>query len=666
MNKQIITLEKKLVIGTVLLLVIVGMGIGFVAYLQAYRAVFEQTEQTAPRIAALGARIVKEILDRHKSIIGEVVQYPDLQNSENLTQQLQVLDFANKRLGYMAMAVIRPNGTAYYPDGTTASLGDREYFKKAMNGETNFSEILISRVINAPVMILASPIRDHNKKTVSVLLMRLDARWLSEVTDGIRFGVKGDSFIIDRKGKFIAHANRDFVLKQVNFIEESLKKPELVSFAGFLKNMAQKGSGIGEFTYEGKEKVYAYTPIPDTEWILAVGADKQNVYAQVYALRSRTISILKDISEGEGDLTRRLDVQRKDEIGEMAKYFDLTLEKIARLIVLIKDHSIRIERVGIDLAASMEETAASIHQILANIQSIERQTGNQSDSVYKTKATLDQITSNIEMLDSQIKEQAGNLSESSSAIEQMMANIQTVSRNLVSNTNNILALTEVSRKGQIDLQEMLKNIQQVSMDSEGLLAVSKVIQDIASQTNLLAMNAAIEAAHAGTAGKGFAVVASEIRKLAESSEKQAKTVSSVLHKIKQSVDQITKSTNEVFIQFDKMARQIEEISKQETAVRDAMQEQTSGSQHMLSAIGKLNQITREVHERYQEIQQGSRVIIQESETMQRITVEVTGHMKEMVEGAWEIHKAVQKVNELSAENKSSLRILVEEIGRFKT
>jgi methyl-accepting chemotaxis protein len=377
------------------------------------------------------------------------------------------------------------------------------------------------------------------------------------------------------------------------------------------------------------------------------------------------LHMLKDISDGEGDLTQKIEVKTKDEIGEIAKYFNLTFDKIRTLVALVKQQSLTLQNVGEDLSSNMTETAAAINEITANIQSIRNQAVNQSASVTETSATMEQITKGIENLNRLIEDQSANVTESSSAIEQMMANIGSVTKTLVKNTENIKNLTDSSESGRSGLDKIAHDILEVAKDSEGLLEISQVIQNIASQTNLLSMNAAIEAAHAGESGKGFAVVADEIRKLAETSGNQAKTVSTVLKRIKDSIEGITTSTQDVLDKFDTIQTEVNTVAEQESGIRRAMEEQTTGSQQVLEAISILNDITQKVQSNSQEMLTGSQQVSEEASNMNTITQEITNGMGEMATGAEQITVAVNKVNELSNENKESIESLMKEVEKFK-
>lgn len=197
------------------------------------------------------------------------------------------------------------------------------------------------------------------------------------------------------------------------------------------------------------------------------------------------------------------------------------------------------------------------------------------------------------------------------------------------------------------------------------MEISQVIQKIASQTNLLSMNAAIEAAHAGESGKGFAVVADEIRKLAESSSSQTKTIASVLRNIKDSMTVIIRFSEEVVTKFLTIETGIKTVAEQEDGIRRAMEEQSEGSKQVLEAITILNEITQKVRASSSEILTGSNQVSKEARNMSAITEEITSGMNEMASGAEQVNIAVTTVNELSIENKNSIGSLLNEVNKFK-
>ncbi|MDR1251717.1 MAG: methyl-accepting chemotaxis protein [Treponema sp.] len=379
----------------------------------------------------------------------------------------------------------------------------------------------------------------------------------------------------------------------------------------------------------------------------------------------RVALTLKDISEGEGDLTKTINVRSKDEVGDLGRYFNQTLEKIKALVIIIKSQAVVLFDIGNELASNMTETAAAINEITATIQSIKNRVINQSASVTETNATMEQITVNIDKLNGHVDRQSSSVAQSSSAIEEMLANIQSVTNTLVGNSGNVKDLIEASEVGRTGLQEVATDIQEIARESEGLLEINAVMENIASQTNLLSMNAAIEAAHAGEAGKGFAVVADEIRKLAESSGEQSKTISSVLKKIKSSIDKITKSTDSVLNKFEAIDGGVRTVSEQEENIRNAMEEQGAGSKQILEAMGQLNDATQMVKSSSGEMLEGSKQVIQESKNLEMVTQEITSGMNEMATGADQINVAVNRVNTISGENKENIDILVREVSKFK-
>ena len=374
---------------------------------------------------------------------------------------------------------------------------------------------------------------------------------------------------------------------------------------------------------------------------------------------------LKDISEGEGDLTQAIIVRSKDEVGNLAHYFNQTIEKIKHLIINIRNQAEALHNIGNDLASNMTETAAAINEITANTQSIKGRVLNQSASVTETSATMEQLVLNINKLNDHVEKQGDNISQASSAIEEMVANINSVTGTLVNNADNVNTLKEAADVGRSGIQDVVSDIQEIARESEGLLEINSVMENIASQTNLLSMNAAIEAAHAGEAGKGFAVVADEIRKLAENSSEQSKTISDVLKKIKGSIDKITSSTENVLNKFEAIELGVKIVTEQEGNIRAAMEEQGAGSKQVLEGVSNVNEITRQVKSGSTEMHEGAKEVIKEGENLGKVTEEITAGMNEMAAGANQINSAINAINDLSNKNREYIAQLVKEVSKFK-
>jgi methyl-accepting chemotaxis protein len=392
------------------------------------------------------------------------------------------------------------------------------------------------------------------------------------------------------------------------------------------------------------------------------------IFISSNSLAKRIIRIgemMKDIAEGEGDLTKRLTIYAHDEIGNMGTHFNETLNKIHNVVVNIKRQSGSLAHIGTELSSNMDETAETIHEIATTIQSVKQQAGNQAGSVNQTGETMRKIIRNIEQLNQHIETQSGHITQSSAAIEQMLANIASVTKTLVKNDENVKKLAHASDAGRVGLQEVSIAINEIAKESAGLLEITRVMENIASQTNLLSMNAAIEAAHAGELGKGFAVVADEIRKLAESSGEHSTTIATVLKKMQDSRVKIARSTNEVIERFEVIERNVKIVSEQEEQIRSSMEEQGSGSKQILEYIGKLNDISEIVKEDVGKMRIGSREILEESNNLEKITEEISQGMQGMASGAEQINRAAQRVHDLSMENKRHIDILTGEISKFK-
>jgi len=547
------------------------------------------------------------------------------------------------------------------------------------------------------VRIVCPIINKRLNESVGAVIAQLDIAMIQpRVEQTIKDNEEVTSAVVYSDNGFIlANYLPDFIGKQID--TETQYEKYLNDVKTAIKNAKEwEGSAYDPELKTNMVMAIANIPIgtSPTTWSFMVGSTEDYILKDVNALRNYVILLasialvaavviiylvlgsttapivkvadtLKDISEGEGDLTRSIAVSSKDEIGDLAKYFNKTLEKIKALVVLIKKQAQVLSDIGTSLSSNMTETAAAINEITANIQSIKGRVINQSASVTETNATMEQVIANINKLNGHVENQTRNVSQASSAIEEMVANISSVTNTLVNNAGNVKSLKEASEVGRGGLQEVAQDIQEISRESEGLLEINTVMENIASQTNLLSMNAAIEAAHAGEAGKGFAVVADEIRKLAESSGEQSKTIGTVLKKIAESIRKISTSTENVLARFEAIDSGVKTVADQEDNIRNAMEEQGEGSKQVLQSVGVLNELTQQVKSGSEEMLNGSQEVMKESQNLERVTQEITGGMNEMASGADQVNIAVNNVNEMTVKNREAIDSLIKEVSRFK-
>ncbi|WP_428770141.1 methyl-accepting chemotaxis protein [Treponema sp. HNW] len=375
------------------------------------------------------------------------------------------------------------------------------------------------------------------------------------------------------------------------------------------------------------------------------------------------VPVLHDV--GEGDLTVKLPVRGNDEITDFSVYFNQSITKMQSTLKSVLDSSDEMRQVGETLAGSMTETASAVHEISSNIEGIKEQTDTQAASVGETAFTVKNIIDAINKLNENIENQAASVAESSAAIEQMVSNIASITQTLSKTDGVIKTLADATADGKETIATAGGVTQRIAEESGSLLEASGVIQHIASQTNLLAMNAAIEAAHAGESGKGFAVVADEIRKLAEESSSQGKTITETLKILSGEIETLSASARVAEEKFNIIFNLSEQVKHMSTSLTDSMREQEGAGKEVLTAIRDINAITNEVSDGSAQMLHGGQAAAKQMEKLDDLTRIITDSMNEMAAGVAQINHAIQDVNEVTQKNKQSIESLAVEVKKFK-
>ena len=380
---------------------------------------------------------------------------------------------------------------------------------------------------------------------------------------------------------------------------------------------------------------------------------------------------LTSLGKYAGELTKKnyvienIPVTNRSELGVIAVNLSSFKESTRDLLTNFKLGCESTLNSADHLTTNLKASTETLSQITDTVSSVNSDMENQAAGVEEALSTTEQIMERINRLSQAIDEQASGVVQSSAAVEQMVANVGNVSQILEKNNTNVNELEKASDEGKRRVQTSVDMATQIMEQSTGLLEASKTIQSIASQTNLLAMNAAIESAHAGEAGKGFAVVADEIRKLAEQSSKQSKSIEENLKSFSGVIQQVAENTKEVQQQFDVIYNLSKTVKSQEDVISNAMAEQTNGNQQVLEGIRNISETTNLVKESAAEMKLGGQQIVKEMEILNRTTSEINNKMKDVTTNVNKIVLDLQAVQNSSDENSKSVKQLNKEINEFK-
>ena len=381
-------------------------------------------------------------------------------------------------------------------------------------------------------------------------------------------------------------------------------------------------------------------------------------------LASSAVHSLADNSDV-ADLTYRLNIHKNDEIGQLCSDIDKFMERQQKLIKDLKIAEVDLDYIGQSLSSSSYESASSISEIMANIENVSRQTEFQTKAIVSANNEMGMSIDMAKKLQETVKTQSADLVSSSACIEEMIGNIGSVNTTMQKMNYQFAELSGVTTEGKEKQAEVDKKVTEMAEQSKLLIEANGVIARIASQTNLLAMNAAIEAAHAGELGSGFSVVADEIRSLAENSSKQSRIIGQRMKEISKTISDVVASSrlsSEAFVHITDKLSMTDKLVQEMSA---AMVEQEEGSKQVFEALRNINTSTGQVQEMTHSMEEAINKTNNEMTTMTQIADTVAGSMDEMAAGAVQINKSAQDVSNMAKQTRDNIDSMESMLGRFK-